>query len=113
MSESTPNSKGPAQVQMPPEAVTPAEPALVPVSQVDPEDVATLALEYRDGRPVIVASNGKFIPAGLEVVTEDGETGVAYRSSHTDQDKAVLTALAALNLPIRMDPNERYPFGSR
>ncbi|MQT04831.1 hypothetical protein [Streptomyces jumonjinensis] len=100
-------------MQMSPESVvTPAEPVLVPVSEVDPEDVATLALEYRDGRPVIVASGGKFIPAGLKVVTGDGETGVAYRSSHTDQDKAVLTALMALNIVIRTAPNERYPFSA-
>ncbi|MFI1018211.1 hypothetical protein [Streptomyces sp. NPDC020965] len=101
MSESTPSSKGPARVQMPSEPVTHPEPALVPASEVDPEGVATLALEYRDGRPVIVARGGKFIPAGLKVVSEDGETGVAYRSGNTDQDKAVLTALMALNIVIR------------
>ncbi|GGS40561.1 hypothetical protein Snoj_28290 [Streptomyces nojiriensis] len=103
MSESTPNSKGPAKVQMSPES-TQAEPALVPVSEVDPEDVGTLALEYRDGRPVIIVSGGEFVPAGLKVVSEDGEVVGVYRrftAGSGTQDNAVLTALMALNVVIR------------
>ncbi|MFE6498117.1 hypothetical protein [Streptomyces sp. NPDC057748] len=103
MSESTPNSKGPAKVQMSPES-THAEPALVPVSEVNPEDVGTLALEYRDGQPVITVSGGKFIPAGLKVVSEDGEVAAAYRAFKANSDNeanAVLTAVMALNVVIR------------
>ncbi|MFF4389945.1 hypothetical protein ACFY0G_24680 [Streptomyces sp. NPDC001552] len=84
MPETTPNSKGPAKVQMSPEqmaslglnptpaATAPAEPALIPADQVKPEDIGTLAIEYRDGQPVIVVSGGKYVPSELPVVNSSG-----------------------------------------
>ncbi|MGW8779763.1 hypothetical protein ACWGNM_17115 [Streptomyces sp. NPDC055796] len=66
MSEITPEAKGPAPVQL----TTP--PVLVPADQVKPEDIAKLAIEYRDGQPVIVVSGGTYSPVGLKVVDADG-----------------------------------------
>ncbi|MGW3228590.1 hypothetical protein [Kitasatospora sp. NPDC001095] len=75
MPETTPNSKGPAPVQLTPETT---EPALIPPDQVKPEDVGTLSIEYRDGQPVIVVSGGRYIPAGLTVVDGSGNAVAAY-----------------------------------
>ncbi|GLV85758.1 hypothetical protein Slala03_54470 [Streptomyces lavendulae subsp. lavendulae] len=83
MSEAEPNAKGPAKVQMSPEQMahlglspspgaTPPEPTLIPADQVKPEDIATLSIEYRDGRPVVVASGGKYAPSELPVVNSSG-----------------------------------------
>ncbi|MFF2750465.1 hypothetical protein ACFVVA_33620 [Kitasatospora sp. NPDC058048] len=83
MSESTPNAKGPAKVQMSPEQManlgsspspgaTAPEPALIPADQVEPEDIATLSIEYRDGRPVVVVSGGRYVPSELPVVNSSG-----------------------------------------
>ncbi|GAA2153431.1 hypothetical protein GCM10009760_51130 [Kitasatospora kazusensis] len=84
MPETTPNSKGPAKVQMSPEQMAslgltptsgvaaPKEPALIPADQVKPEDAATLSIEYRDGRPVVVVSDGKYVPSELPVVNSSG-----------------------------------------
>ncbi|MFE3206513.1 hypothetical protein [Embleya sp. NPDC059237] len=92
MTEATPNSKGPAQFQMSPEqaaslgltptpeGTAPTEPTLVPADQVKPEDVGTLTIEYRDGRPVIVVSGGQFVPAALAVVHQSGEADNARRA---------------------------------
>ncbi|OKJ13738.1 hypothetical protein [Kitasatospora sp. CB01950] len=83
MSETEPNAKGPAKVQMspeqmanlglsaPPGAAAP-EPTLIPADQVEPEDIATLSIEYRDGRPVVVVSDGKYVPSELPVVNSAG-----------------------------------------
>ncbi|WKK23747.1 hypothetical protein QZH56_34495 [Streptomyces olivoreticuli] len=57
MPETTPNAKGPAKVQLPTEAT---QPALIPADQVKPEDIGTLSIEYRDGRPVIIVSGANF-----------------------------------------------------
>lgn len=78
MSETTPeaNSHGPAPAQYQPAAT---EPALIPASQVKPEDIGTLAIEYRDGQPVIVISGGTVIPAGLTAV-DASENAVATYS---------------------------------
>ncbi|MEU0841390.1 hypothetical protein ABZ370_18220 [Streptomyces sp. NPDC005962] len=65
MPETAPNSKGPAPAQYKPAAT---EPAPIPTGQVKPEDIATLSIEYRDGRPVIVVSGGTYVPATLMVV---------------------------------------------
>ena len=65
MSETTPNSKGPAPVRLP------AEPA----------QVATLALEYRDDQPVIVPSGGSAIPGALAVVGPDGNVVALYEAA--------------------------------
>ncbi|MFI6982645.1 hypothetical protein ACIBSV_29135 [Embleya sp. NPDC050154] len=62
--EAVPNSHGPASVRVP---VT-TDPNSIPVDQVKPEDSGTLSIEYWDGRPVIVVSGGKYIPAHLPVV---------------------------------------------
>ncbi|MFD8749749.1 hypothetical protein ACFV0O_01990 [Kitasatospora sp. NPDC059577] len=89
MPETTPNAKGPAQVQLSPEqmanlgltptpgATAPTEPALIPADQVKPEDIATLSIEYRDGRPVLVMGDGKYIPAELPVVSSSGPESTA------------------------------------
>ncbi|MGW2818917.1 hypothetical protein [Streptomyces sp. NPDC001415] len=69
MSEITPEAKGPAPVRL---EATAGEPVLVPASKVRPEDIGTLAIEYRDGVPVIVVSGGKFIPAEIAVVNQEG-----------------------------------------
>jgi len=80
------NSKGPAPVQAPawlnqaPAEPAPEAPLVVPADQVRPEDVGTSAIEYRDGRPVIVVSGGEFIPAGLAVVDGSGNARAAYRA---------------------------------
>ncbi|MFD5566103.1 hypothetical protein [Kitasatospora griseola] len=88
MSETEPNAKGPAKTQMsaeqvanlgmsaPPGATEP-EPTLVPASRVEPEDIATLSIEYRDGRPVVVVSGGKYVPAELPVVDSSGAARAA------------------------------------
>ncbi|MGY0460891.1 hypothetical protein ACW14Y_11610 [Kitasatospora sp. cg17-2] len=82
MSETMPNSKGPAERQLSPEqmaslGMTPVpeatEPTLIPADQVKPEDLAALAIEYRDGWPVIVVNGGgTVIPAELPVLGPDG-----------------------------------------
>ncbi|MGE7437041.1 tetratricopeptide repeat protein [Kitasatospora sp. NPDC001175] len=77
MSESTPQAKGPAPVQLTPQTT---EPALIPADQVKPEDAGTLAIEYREGKPVIVVSGGKYIPAGLTVVDGAGNAVAAYNA---------------------------------
>lgn len=69
MSENAPNAKGPAPVQLTPEAT---EPVLIPADQVKPEDWGILSIEYRDGQPQLVVSGGKYIPAGMTVVDADG-----------------------------------------
>ncbi|MFK0201811.1 hypothetical protein [Streptomyces lavendulae] len=43
-------------------------------SEVEPEDVATLTLEYRDGQPVIIAGDGKVVPARLPIVNKFGQS---------------------------------------
>ncbi|MGW1638492.1 hypothetical protein [Streptomyces lavendulae] len=88
MSETAPNAKGPAKVQMSPEQManlglspspgaTASEPTLIPADQVKPEDIATLSIEYRDGRPVVVVSGGKYVPSELPVVNSSGATYAA------------------------------------
>ncbi|MCT9094196.1 hypothetical protein N4G70_35955 [Streptomyces sp. ASQP_92] len=112
MSETTPNAKGPAKVQMSPEqmasrgltptpeATAPQEPTLVPADQVKPEDIATLSIEYRDGQPVVVVSDGKYVPSELPVVDRAGE---AYAARF-----AWVNGVAVLHTP---DP-ESAPAGS-
>ncbi|GAA3004892.1 hypothetical protein GCM10010519_40920 [Streptomyces lactacystinicus] len=78
MPETTPNSKGPAPIQLTPDTT---EPVLIPADQVKPEDMGTLALEYRDGRPVIVVTGGKYIPAGIEAVDSAGNRLVLFGES--------------------------------
>ncbi|MER7049625.1 hypothetical protein [Streptomyces jumonjinensis] len=75
MSDTTPNSKGPAQVQHTPEATGPA---LIPVDQVNPEDIGTLSIEYRDGHPVTDVSGGTYVPAVLTVAHEAANAVGAY-----------------------------------
>ncbi|MFB6561733.1 MULTISPECIES: hypothetical protein [unclassified Streptomyces] len=89
MSETTPNAKGPAKVQMSPEQMAnlglppspeptaPAGPTLIPADQVKPEDIATLSIEYRDGRPVVVVSGGKYVPSELPVANSSGAASTA------------------------------------
>ncbi|WP_327376133.1 hypothetical protein OG393_31710 [Streptomyces sp. NBC_01216] len=69
MTETTPDAKGPAPVQLTPETAVPAP---ISADEVKPEDVGTLSIEYRDSKPVIVVSGGKYLPAGLMVVNESG-----------------------------------------
>ncbi|MFF2625206.1 hypothetical protein ACFVUN_05455 [Kitasatospora griseola] len=88
MSETEPNAKGPAKMQMSAEQManlgmsaplgaTAPEPTLVPASQVEPADIATLSIEYRDGRPVVVVSGGRYVPAELPVVDSSGAARAA------------------------------------
>ncbi|MFE7598113.1 hypothetical protein [Streptomyces sp. NPDC057494] len=84
MSETTPNARGPAKVQMSseqltgfgaspsPEVAEDAGQVLFHADQVEPEDIATLSIEYRDGRPVVVVSGGKYVPSELPVVNSSG-----------------------------------------
>ncbi|MFE4336041.1 hypothetical protein ACFRQM_43805 [Streptomyces sp. NPDC056831] len=102
MSETTPNSRGPAKAQMSPElmaslgltptpeATAPKEPTLVPAPDVKPEDVATLTLTYVDGRPVITPNGGPALPAILTIVDESGQLVAAYTA-------APLTTARSLN----------------
>ncbi|MFD4946685.1 hypothetical protein ACFWNT_30175 [Streptomyces sp. NPDC058409] len=68
MPEYTPNAKGPAPAQYKPAATEATGPVRVPLSEVKPEDIAPLAIEYRDGMPVIVVGSGTVLPAGLTAV---------------------------------------------
>ncbi|MFF3976937.1 hypothetical protein [Streptomyces sp. NPDC001828] len=77
MPENAPNSKGPAPAQYQP-AATQADPVRVPLSDVKAEDITPLAIEYRDGKPVIVVTNGTVLPAGLAAVGQDGKTLAVY-----------------------------------
>lgn len=77
MSETSPNSKGPATVQYTPETT---EPELVPADQVKPEDIGTLSIEYRNGQPVLVVSGGSHIPARLPVVHKSALLPGGYES---------------------------------
>ena len=98
------NSKGPAQVQMPaylassldPTATTVSEdPSPSPVSEIKPEDVATLTIEYRDGQPVIVVSGGEAIPSALAVLDQAGNAVGLYK---TVPIKAAVSRGKALSL---------------
>ncbi|KMO95689.1 hypothetical protein ACS04_22280 [Streptomyces roseus] len=80
MPEITPAAKGPAPVQL---TASAPEPALTPASEVKPEDVAALSLEYRDGVPVLVAAAGTYIPAHIEVVDGEGNPAAAYTAGTT------------------------------
>lgn len=75
MSETTPNSKGPAPVQLTPETT---EPALIPADQVKPEGVGTLSLRYLDGVAQLVVSGGAVIPGGITVVDASGNAVAGY-----------------------------------
>ncbi|MFD4935311.1 hypothetical protein ACFWB2_40275 [Streptomyces virginiae] len=94
MSETTSNSKGPAQVQF---TFKTTEPALVPADQVKPEDVGTLAIRYVDGTPQLVVSGGPAIPARLAVVNESGNEVTAYTAGPVPGDPA--TRQGALYIP--------------
>ncbi|MBP0452800.1 MULTISPECIES: hypothetical protein [unclassified Kitasatospora] len=90
MSETTPNSKGPAKTQMSPEqmarlgltptpeATAPLQPTPVPASEVKPEEVGTLTLEYKDGQPVLTVRGGRFIPNGIPVLDASGTQLASY-----------------------------------
>ncbi|MFE5038949.1 hypothetical protein [Streptomyces sp. NPDC056683] len=78
MSATMPNVKGPAPIQLTTEA---AELGLVPASEVKPEEIATLSIEYRDGEPVIVATGGKYVPASLNLA------GTSTRFTWEDDDE--------------------------
>ncbi|MFE3584516.1 hypothetical protein [Streptomyces vinaceus] len=69
MPETTPAAKGPAPVTIPTSAT---EPEQIPTEKVNPEDIATLTLEYRDGWPVLVATDGTYIPGELPVLDSAG-----------------------------------------
>ncbi|MFE7133708.1 hypothetical protein ACFVIM_22920 [Streptomyces sp. NPDC057638] len=98
MSETTPNSKGPAKQQMSPElaarlGLTPTvegtasdEPQFLSAAEVKPEDVGTLSIEYRDGAPVIVVSGGPVIPANLPVVGPSGNAVASYAAGPAKRD---------------------------
>ncbi|MFB6878859.1 hypothetical protein [Streptomyces sp. NPDC056323] len=78
MPEYTPNAKGPAPARITPETT---EPAPIPADQVKPEDIGKMAIEYRDGQPVIVVSGGKYIPETLTAVAASGSEAATYAVS--------------------------------
>lgn len=51
---------------------------MIPAAEAVKEEVATLALEDRDGRTVVVVSEGHLVPARLEVVSAAGEPLASY-----------------------------------
>ncbi|MFD7410438.1 hypothetical protein ACFVZ3_39990 [Kitasatospora purpeofusca] len=111
----TPNSKGPAKVQMSPEqmaslgltpspaATAPTEAALVPASEVKPEDAATLSIEYRDGVAVIVVGEGKYVPSELPVV--NGSGGVYAARFAWVNGQAVLHTPDPVSAPAPKQPD--------
>lgn len=80
MSETTPNAKGPAQTQASPELAASLDLTPAPGQPSAEPDVATLALEYRDGQPVVVPSGGNAIPGALAVVGPDGSVVALYEA---------------------------------
>ncbi|MFI0790883.1 hypothetical protein ACH4Q6_35480 [Streptomyces lydicus] len=102
MSETTPNAKGPAKAQMSPEqmaglgltpapAAAPAQPTPVPASEVKPEDVGTLTLEYKDGQPVLTVRGGRFVPNGIPVLDASGTQVASYSDLQIfDQDLGIM-----------------------
>ncbi|AZQ74372.1 hypothetical protein EKH77_26995 [Streptomyces luteoverticillatus] len=80
MSETNPAAKGPAPVQL--TTGTP-EVAPTPESEVKPEEVAALTLEFRDGVPVLIADGGSRIPAHIEVLDGEGNPAAAYTAGTT------------------------------
>ncbi|MGW9212928.1 hypothetical protein ACWGR4_38930 [Embleya sp. NPDC055664] len=68
---------------MPDEQATPAAKGPAPV-QGPPPVLATLALEYQDGQPVIVVADGNAIPTGLKVVDASGNAVAAYGARSMD-----------------------------
>ncbi|MEU3048821.1 hypothetical protein ABZ705_20320 [Streptomyces sp. NPDC006984] len=56
-------------------------PALIPVTEIKPEDVGTLALHYRDGVPALVSSGGTAFPATLQLVDGKGNVLASYVTS--------------------------------
>ncbi|MFG2222582.1 hypothetical protein [Streptomyces sp. NPDC048644] len=68
-------------------------------SEVKPEEIGSLTLEYQDSQPVIVVSGGRVIPAELQAVSASGTTVAgytatqsrnSYRNSHTGDNYIVL-----------------------
>ncbi|MFE7524612.1 hypothetical protein ACFU7Y_02700 [Kitasatospora sp. NPDC057542] len=102
MSETTPNSKGPAKRQMSPEemaslgltstpeATAPVQPTPVPASEVKPEDVGTLTLEYKDGQPVLTVRRGPFVPSSIPVLDESGTHVANYDVQVYDQHLGIM-----------------------
>ncbi|WP_412084212.1 hypothetical protein [Streptomyces sp. 35M1] len=73
---------------------------LIPASEVNPEDVATLTIEYREGQPVLVASGGSHIPAEVRMVNAGAPysmyTGISLaplRDARNDDDTPLLLSV--------------------
>ncbi|MFC9753074.1 RHS repeat-associated core domain-containing protein [Streptomyces sp. NPDC056921] len=96
MPEYTPNAKGPAPFQGTPEA---ARPALVPASEVKPEDVGTLSLQYVDGSPVLTVNGGTIITGGLVVVDHSGNPVAEFTAGPVSA-----TTLARFHSPDSLSP---------
>ncbi|UQX04782.1 hypothetical protein [Streptomyces sp. RerS4] len=71
----------------------------VPASEVNPEDIAALSIEYPEGQPVIVVRGGKAIPAGLMAVDPAGNPVAGYAAGA----KAIWLAGLATYPAIRPD----------
>jgi hypothetical protein len=67
---------------------------LIPVTDVTPDDVGTLALTYTNGEPVLTLSAGTGFPSTLRVVDESGSNVALY------------TGGPALELKSRSEPGE-------
>ncbi|MFD0416806.1 hypothetical protein [Streptomyces sp. NPDC127108] len=105
MSEPTPQDKRPDAPQYTPDVT---EPPVVPAGQVKPEAVATLAIEYRDGRPVIVATGGIFIPQKIRLAG----SGFVYTSVlMTAEDLTNDVPLFVLPDDDDDDPEDRFVLG--
>ncbi|MGW2681403.1 hypothetical protein [Streptomyces sp. NPDC001436] len=70
----------------------------IPAGQVSPEDVAMLAIEYRDDQPVLVVSGGKAVPVGLTVVDGLSKSAGKYQ----------LGPIALFEIPIDESTKHRY-----
>ncbi|MFC8759552.1 hypothetical protein ACFUAG_02325 [Streptomyces sp. NPDC057193] len=74
----------------------------VPVAEVKPEDVATLSLEYRDGKPAIVVADGTAVPAQIPIVGTDGRLVGMYNG---DGDPESAPAIQARYMSIGLHYN--------
>ncbi|MBC3840929.1 hypothetical protein GXW82_13595 [Streptacidiphilus sp. 4-A2] len=65
---------------------------VVAAAEVTAEDVGTLKLEYRNGAPVLVVSDGKAIPSGIPVVDGDGQVVAVYETVAVPKSTALNAA---------------------
>ncbi|MFD9302229.1 hypothetical protein ACFWCB_05980 [Streptomyces sp. NPDC060048] len=99
------NSKGPAPVQAPAwlnrtpaePTTAPTTPQLIPASEVKPEDIGTLSIEYRDGKPVIIVNGGTAVPGDLTVLNNAGNPVASYVATPRAHTQAVIKNVISLS----------------